>query len=192
MFKEHDLHSDENHIWQCFRKGSEKAFEQIYDRYFSLLFNYGLHISANKDLIKDCIQNLFFDLWKKRESISEVLNVKSYLFTALRRKIVKELMKENKLTVNEISENYDFVVNSSHEFSLIDEQHNQEVSKRLSRSFNTLTKRQKEAIFLRFYENMDYLEIAVVMSLKSSKYARTLIYRALDVLKITISKEVIY
>lgn len=192
MFKDNNLQINESFLWQSFKKGSEKAFEIIYDKHFSLLYKYGMHISSNKELVKDCIQNLFFELWKNKETIADVTNAKSYLFTSLRRKIIKEILKENKFSMNEISENYNFLVNVSHEHFLIMDQNNEDIHKRLNRAFKTLTKRQKEAIFLKFYENMDYIDIAGIMSLKSAKYARTLIYRAIDVLKISVIKEEIY
>lgn len=192
MFKDNNLQINENFLWQSFKNGSEKAFEMIYDKYFSRLYKYGIHVSSNKDLVKDCIQNLFFELWKNKETISDVANPKSYLITSLRRKIIKEILKENKFSMNEISENYSFLVNASHEHFMIMDQDNEDINKRLNRAFKTLTKRQKEAIFLKFYENMEYIDIAGIMSLKSAKYARTLIYRALDVLKISIVKEEIY
>lgn len=192
MLKDNSLQISENFLWQSFKKGSEKAFEMIYDKYFSLLYKYGMHISSNKDLVKDCIQNLFFELWKNKENVSDVTNPKSYLITSLRRKIHKEILKENKYVINEISENYNFIVNASHEHLIIVDQDSEDINKRLNRAFKTLTKRQKEAIFLKFYENMEYIDIAGIMSLKSAKYARTLIYRAIDVLKISVLKEEIY
>ena len=69
---------------------------------------------------------------------------------------------------------------------LITDQLNQENQRKLLRAFGQLTQRQKEAVYLRFYENASYEEIAAVMSLKEVKYARTLIYRALDVLRASI------
>jgi DNA-directed RNA polymerase specialized sigma24 family protein len=55
-----------------------------------------------------------------------------------------------------------------------------------------LTERQKEAIFLRFYENMEYEQIASLMALKEVKNARTLIYRAIEVLRCNIGKIYIF
>lgn len=175
--------------WLALKKGSEAAFEHLYDRYFPKLYNYGMRICRDKALVKDCIQNVFVELWHKRSGLSEVTCVKYYLFTCLRRRLIKELSWQNKyIHGQEPSEDYHFEVSLSHEFLLITSQISKENQERLQQAFDTLTKRQKEAVFLRFYENMDYADIAAILSMKEVKYARTLIYRALDVLKGSIRK----
>ena len=176
-------------IWQDFKNGDEKAFEVLYDQYFSFLYSYGFQISPNKALVKDCIQNLFVELWRNRARLTEVKCVKKYLYISLRRKIVKDLIKENKFRRDEFLEDYDFEVILPQELLMINDQSAQDIQEKLLKSVECLTRRQKEAIFLRFYENMKYEDIAIVLSLKNVKYARTLIYRAIDVLKVNITKE---
>lgn len=185
-------YSQDTIVWNNFRNGNEKSFESLYDNYFSLLYSYGLQITSNKALVKDSIQDLFIELWKNRANLAEVKSIKGYLYLSLRRKIIKDFIKENKFSNQEISDNYDTEVILPHEFLMISDQLTHEISKRLTRSFQTLTKRQKEAIFLKYYDNMSYEDIAAVMSLKNVKYARTLIYRAIDVLKLSITKETIF
>ncbi|CAN5439073.1 sigma-70 family RNA polymerase sigma factor [soil metagenome] len=182
----------EETIWLNFKNGSEKAFKILFDKYFSCLYSYGLQISTHKALVKDCIQNLFVELWKNKANLTEVKCVKKYLYISLRRKIIKELIRENKFKVDQLSENYDFEVTFPHEILLINDQSELEIQEKLLKSFENLSKRQKEAIYLRFYENMEYEDIAIVLSLKNVKYARTLIYRAIEVLKFNISKEEIF
>jgi RNA polymerase sigma factor (sigma-70 family) len=176
-------------IWLEIKKGNGAAFEQLYDRYFSRLYSYGMRICRDKALVKDCIQNVFVELWHKRTGLSEVSSVKYYLFTCLRRRLIKELSQLNKYRhEGEWEEEYCFEVSLPYEFLLITSQVSAENQERLHQAFESLTKRQKEAVFLRFYENMDYEHIAAMLSMKEVKYARTLVYRALDVLKSSIRK----
>jgi RNA polymerase sigma factor (sigma-70 family) len=180
---------DDFQLWQAFKAGDEKAFDCIYDTYFSPLYGYGTRLCPDKALVKDCIQNLFVSLWNNRTHLSDVHSIKYYLYKSLRRAIVKELQLENRfLHPEDMGENYHFEVAFSHEFLLITEQISQENQNRLLNAFHSLTKRQKEAVFLRFYENLDYTQIASILSMKDTKYARTLVYRALDVLKAGIRK----
>ncbi|MDO1444711.1 sigma-70 family RNA polymerase sigma factor [Rhodocytophaga aerolata] len=175
--------------WLALKNGSEAAFEHLYDQYFPKLYNYGMRICQDKALVKDCIQNVFVELWHKRSGLSTVTSVKYYLFTCLRRRLIKELSRQTKyIHSQEPDEEYHFEVTFSHEFLLITSQISKENQERLQQAFDSLTKRQKEAVFLRFYENMDYEHIAELLSMKEVKYARTLIYRALDVLKGSIRK----
>jgi RNA polymerase sigma factor (sigma-70 family) len=179
----------EDALWKSFREGNERAFDTLYSTYFPKLYNYGIRICQDKDLVKDCLQGLFIDIWQRKETLSEVKSVKYYLFKSLRRKVVKELTSQQKFkNEQDLEENYSFEVTFSHEFVLIANQITTDNHDRLLNAFQFLTQRQKEAIFLRFYENMEYEQIATLLSMKEVKYARTLIYRAIDVLKSSIRK----
>lgn len=169
-------------LWNQMKEGSVYAFETLYDRYFTILYGYGLQFCTDRELVKDCLQELFVDLYQRRTNLSEVNKVKQYLFVAFRHCILRQLSSRNFL-FEPITVNYHFQVNLSHEHQMISDQFDEECQKLLRNSFTQLSCRQKEAIFLRFYENMSYAEIAEVMKMKEVKYARTLVYRALVSMK---------
>jgi RNA polymerase sigma-70 factor (ECF subfamily) len=188
MEKEHPF-SDDYQLWQSFKAGSEKAFDQIYATCFSALYGYGTRLCGDKDLVKDCIQSLFVELWHHRGQVADVHSVRYYLYRCLRRKIIRAYNEEKKLVhSDDLPEGYHFEVSFSHEIMLVNDQLNEENQRKLLRAFTLLTQRQKEAVYLRFYDNASYEEIASIMSLKEVKYARTLIYRALDVLRASIRR----
>jgi RNA polymerase sigma factor (sigma-70 family) len=192
MFRKKKQIVDDPTLWRNFKAGSIKDFELIYDKYFTILFGYGCHLCSDKDLVKDCIQSLFVYLWKNRGNLAEVQSIKYYLYKCLRRNVFQELEKSHRLRCEDLTDDYHHEVTLSYEIDLISTQMDEEKKQRLLKSFDSLTERQKEAIFLRFYENMEYDQIASLMSLKEVKYARTLIYRALEVLRATIGKEHIF
>jgi len=168
--------------WQEFTKGSEKAFDYLYEKFFPVLYDYALRFTKEEALVKDCIQELYIELWEKRSNLHEVLSVKSYLYVSLRRKIVKQLASRNKF-VNTLPGN-GFSIVLSHESVMTQKELMEETRHKLNRLFTTLTARQKEAIYLKFYDNLSYQEIATIMSFGDSRYARQLIYRALDELRV--------
>jgi len=159
--------SDESYLWEAFKQGDEQAYACIYETYFFALYNYGFKIARKKELVKDCIQDLFINLWRTRENLAEVTIIKPYLYKALRRDIVRKLRdKEHEVALSSGQENqYDFEIILSHEVQLIEHQAEKEQKAFLIKELNTLTKRQKEVIFLKFYENLSYEEIATVMSI---------------------------
>lgn len=176
--------SDDFQLWQAFKAGSEPAFDQLYEAFFPALYGYGTRLCGDRELAKDCIQTLFVELWHHRQQVADVRCIKYYLYRCLRRKIIRVQIQEKRMVhAGDLHESYHFEVTFSHELLLITDQLNQENQRKLLRAFGSLTPRQKEAVYLRFYENASYEEIASVMSLKEVKYARTLIYRALDVLR---------
>lgn len=175
--------NDTDHkLWKAMKGGSIAAFEQLYDRYFSLLFGYGLQFCADRTVIKDCLQDFFVDIYQRRDSLSDVKKVRQYLYVCFRHFVIRKTMHRHQLHES-IGKNYSFQVHFSHEDQLIGEELDAYRKKMLKASFNKLTSRQKEAIFLRYYENMSYTDIAEIMNMKETKYARTLVYRSLLELK---------
>ncbi len=187
--QDHTEREPDANRWIEFITGSKKAFDFIYDKYFALLFGYGMQFSANKALIKDCIQDLFIELWTKKETLPEVHAVKFYLYKSLRRKVIKTITKKDFLSQGATSDVFHLQNGTSTEATIIKQEIVQENEKRIQRALNQLTSRQREAVFLKFYENLPYKEIALIMNLSDAKYARKLIYRSLKELKVCCLKE---
>ena len=56
------------------------AFSQLYDLHVRILFNYGLKLTLDKELLKDCIHDIFVKLYVKKDELGTIDNLKSYLF----------------------------------------------------------------------------------------------------------------
>src|SRR5664279_5641997 len=81
----------EINYWCNIIDGDKEAFLLFYHKYYRALFCYGFSLTADKELTKDCIQELFLDIWNTRLKLNkDVENVRSYLFTWLRRKISRK------------------------------------------------------------------------------------------------------
>jgi len=81
--KKRQLYNGEE-LWKQFLAGNKPAFSLIYKNYVADLFQFGLRISPNKELVKDTLQELFVSLWNKQKSLPAVDNVKSYYHPILR------------------------------------------------------------------------------------------------------------
>src|SRR5688572_26092435 len=86
-----DQLSHDARIWLDLRSGEKSALSYIYTKFFDGLYNYGSRITPDAGLTEDSIQDLFVELWNKREGLNDVHNVKAYLFKSLRRKIIYKL-----------------------------------------------------------------------------------------------------
>ncbi len=186
--RNHTEHESDAIIWIEFRDGSEEAFDFIYDKYFTVLYVYGMQFNQHKALIKDCIQDLFIELWIKKSTLPEVRAVKFYLFQCLRRKVIKTITKKDFLGDAPALVEFNLQSVISTEAAIINEEVIQNNTKRIQCALDQLTPRQREAVFLKFYENLSYNEIALIMHLSDAKYARKLIYRSLKELKLSCSK----
>jgi RNA polymerase sigma factor (sigma-70 family) len=165
-------------IWNNLRNGDQKALEDIYRTYFSELFSYGKRLSKDESTVEDCIQELFVELWNKRENLSETDAIKPYLFVSLKRKIFHTIKKLRKTTDTELEEKY-FDVELSIDQILIAKETTAEQKSNLQSAFNELSDRQKEILYLKYYSEMDYEEISSIMKMNYQS-ARNLVSRAIQ------------
>ena len=182
MPKRTDPAFDDITLWNDFRGGDENAFGEIARKYYRSLFTYGNKFSRDREFIKDCIQDLYFELWSKRETLGETDFVKFYLLKSLRRKIHRESNKRNSLP-EEIELDFETDdVDLSIEEKIIEIESNEEKIRLVNHHLPLLPKRQQEIIYLKFYENLDNESIAQVMSI-SRQAAANLLYRSIKELK---------
>jgi len=179
--------SEDQH-WQAFKTGDTTAFSHLFQKYSAGLYNYGAKFSLDKDLIKDCIQELFVRLWTTRNSIGNPGHVKNYLYKSFRNLILKKVVRSQANHDFDESENYSFNVSLNIEDALINDEKRQKISEQLQLTISKLTARQREAIFLKFYEQLSYEEIAEVMGI-TVKASYKLMARSLDFLRNNLSKE---
>lgn len=170
-------------LWDAYRKGDESSFRQIYDHYYDALLNYGLKFTDNIEIAEDSIQDLFIKLWTNRKKINTTGSVKNYLYKSFRRVIISKLQKANltvPLSVEDDQIAFDFEL--SHDHVLMEKEHLKEMQAELQKALLTMTSRQREIIFLRFYEDLSYDQIAELLDI-TTKGAYKLVYRALDKLR---------
>jgi RNA polymerase sigma-70 factor (ECF subfamily) len=83
-------------VWGSFKNGDETAFNYIYRKHVAELFNYGMQIIQDDELVRDCLQGMFIDLRKRRAKLGDVQRIKGYLFTVFHRKLFKQLKRKQK------------------------------------------------------------------------------------------------
>lgn len=164
------------------KAGNRDALKELYLEYSNKLYNYGAKFTADKDLIRDVIQELFIHLWDKRANLGNPQDVKNYLFKSFRSAIFKKLARSLRLESLGDAEDYAFRVSINMEDHLILEEDQEAIKRRIQASLNRLTSRQREVIFLKFYEGLSYAEIADVLDI-SVKGSYKLMARALEVLR---------
>ena len=175
-----------NHLWDRYRKGDQQAFEQLYYQHVNALYDYGLRMTRDAPLVEDCIQDLFSDLWEKRAQMSTVHAVRAYLLVSIKRKIIRKLTHEQKCTLQPCEE----LGKYPQDFSPDIIESNEEQLAHLTRAFAQLSDKQKEVIYLRFYNQLSYEEIAEVMCVQV-KAIYKLMARAIHTLRIQIGTPVL-
>ncbi|MDN5286171.1 MAG: sigma-70 family polymerase sigma factor [Mucilaginibacter sp.] len=155
--------ADDSELWDLFRDGDEVAYTRLIEKYSKPLFNYGYRICQDRDFLKDCIQDVFLELWNRRLRISPTPAVKWYLFKAVRLRIFREQSKWSR--GEELHDDYQFLVEFNIESKMITDLENVELSVKIKQILNTLPPRQKEILYFRFYENLDFDSISQIMDI---------------------------
>lgn len=148
-------------LWKGVCNGERKALELLYSNLYIDLYNYGIHVSSDKDQVKDAINDMFLELWGNRMKLPVVTSVKSYLFTYLRRKLyafTKQTKKSN--FIIQTLTNHTNQTELSREEVISEQEAEHELQKRMLLVINKLTNRQKQLVELRYFGNLSVEEIA--------------------------------
>jgi len=147
-------------------KNDEQALALLMRKYYTDLYNYAACFTPDDVLIKDCIQEVFISLWQRRQTVGVILSPKFYFLRAIKNKVLKSLDNAHRKIGNQVlPEDYDF----SHEFSIekliIARQVSEENAIRLKAILALLSKREKEVIYLKYYQYLDNGQIAELMNI---------------------------
>jgi RNA polymerase sigma factor (sigma-70 family) len=177
---------DEYHLWQLMVQGDKAALAELMRLYMDALYGYGIRFSKDGPLVEDCIQNLFIGIWQRRDSLSAPSNIKSYLFSSLRRMIFRNVQRLKKAPVISLSgdEAFGFDLGFSIEHVLIEQEETRIIAGKINELITTLPKRQKEIIYLKFFENLSREEIADIMQI-SPQGVSNLLQKALKNMRST-------
>jgi RNA polymerase sigma-70 factor (ECF subfamily) len=169
-------------LWQQSQAGDSLAFCQLADKQYRTLFNYAANFTSDREFIKDSIQELLIHIWEKRETI-QIQFVTIYFLRALRNQLLQEFRRNNAantlLDIDEIGQLSDYqTVETEIEQSEIYSENQIKVRS----AINELPRRQKEAVFLKYFEGMDNEQIADLMQVNRQSVAN-LLFKAISFLK---------
>ena len=174
--------SDERMLWSRFLKGDNQVLSLIYLHHANALFDYGCRFTVDQDLVKDCIQEVFCTLIRTRKNLSETDNVRLYLLKSLKRRIIRDIKDVGNKPRSLDDPDYSFDLRFSE--NLDDQMNELDEEKRhlIAEAMQSLTDRQKEAIYLRFNRGLEYEEISFLLNLNYQS-SRALIHRAIEKLR---------
>jgi len=167
-------------LWQQSKAGDSVAFCRLADKLYRTLFNYATSFTSDREYIKDAIQELLIHIWEKRQTIN-IQFVTIYFLKSLRNQLLQEFRRNKHpfLGIDEIDEITD---NQTIETEIEENETYSESQRRVRLAINELPKRQKEAIFLKFYEGLENEQIADLMQVNRQSVAN-LLFKAITTLK---------
>ena len=173
---------DETKHWETLKSGNINSLQELYNLHISGLYAYGMVLCQDADKVKDCIHDLFLNIWNNRQGFTIPTSGKAYLMVSLRHKIFDRGSKRDQLTVPLEDYTLEPELSSDAEDQWIKGEEEAEMQLKLDLAMARLSDRQKEIIHMKYYQQMEYEEIARVMDLNYQS-ARNLVNRALLVLR---------
>lgn len=166
--------------WIKFIQGDSSAFELIYSEYVDDLFSYGVQFYSDKETVLDCIHDLFLSIYRNPK-IAPNVQVKYYLFASLRRRLLRYKTSQEKLNFEQLNESISWT--DDYELEMIHENIREEQLQLLKEKVDKLPSRQREVLFLRYYMDLSYEQIAQMMAINIDT-CRTLSFRAIKQLRL--------
>ena len=141
-----------------------------------------MKLNPDKDFVKDCIQDVFLDIYEHKSKLSIPKNINFYLFKALKRTLFRKLKKERKNDgLNDLNQTY-----FATEYNIESETIDKEIEKRNKRIINLITKeltsKQQEILYLKFNKGFSYIEISEIVGIDHNS-VRKQVYRAIKKLR---------
>ena len=170
--------SSDTTLWNQLRLGDEEAFSSLFERYYSTLVNYGKTLMTGEDRVKDCVQDVFVNIWTYRYKLNEAIVVKAYLLSSVRKRIARLHHREHIFSNIKNIDSLEFLFNFSIEDRLIADETTAKKVEQLNKSINQLSDRQKEAIYLRYHQGLSVEQVAEVLNLNYQS-TKNLLHRAI-------------
>lgn len=156
----------DNLLWHQLKAGNEMALGKLLTRYFNTLLNYGHKFVRDEAFVKDCVQEVFIEIWSRRHRLSVPDSVRAYLLSSVRRRVLRESHRQqvgDREAPTEPASN-EQLIDFSPEWTVIERESLAETTRRIAQVLTKLPKRQREVVYLRFYQNLERDEIAAIMN----------------------------
>lgn len=175
--------SPDAHWLQRLQHDDPDGLALLMDKYYRDLFHYASKFTRDEGLTRDCIQEVFISLWERRKTAPAILSPRHYLLRAVKNKVLKALYKKDQVQFPfDLPDEYGFFQEFNIEQIIIEKQLSEEKAQKLRQALSSLSKRQHEVIYLKFYQHLDHGQIAEQMDI-SRQSVYNLLHESLQKLR---------
>ena len=161
------------------KQQDQKAYTVIYDRYWALLFRHASRMLRDEEQAADVIQDLFTVMWTNAETLEINTSLTSYLYAALRNRILK-LIRREKVQVNYLITLPDF---EKEGHNITDEiLREKELQLQIEKEISMLPPKMREIFELSRKAHMSYRQIAEETNITEGTVKKQ-VYNALKILR---------
>ena len=162
-------------------KNESISFLSIYNLYINDLLSYGISSGFDEDTCRDAAHDVFYKMYKEKDKLVHVKDAKSYLFRCFRNRLFNIYNKVSRISPL-TDENIQFTTNVTIVDTIISKEEKEKLQQSVSELLDSLTPRQREAIYLRYMQEMDYEDISEILKMNCNS-ARRLVHRGIKALR---------
>lgn len=165
---------------ELLKSGSHEAYNEIYKRYFGLMFIDACKRTASKEDAQDIVQETFINLWNRREYLDPEKSIAGYLYAAMRNKVI------DWFTHQEVNSKHINSFKAFYETGTCITDHairEKQLASIIEREIDALPPRMREIFILSRRANLSHKQIAQQLDL-SELTVKTQVKHALKILRI--------
>ena len=140
-----------------------KVFEKLFFHYYDDLYRFAFRYLQQRELAEEVVSDVFMSIWQKRQSFSEVKNLKVYLYVITKNHALNYLKKNSKSLLffaHEV-QHHDVSTTDNPESKLL----NDELRKEIDAAIDELPDRCKEVFQLVRLDGLKYKEVAEILDI---------------------------
>lgn len=153
----------EKHRVEKIREGDKDAFEQLFFEYFYDLCSYALQITHSNERAKDIVQEVFYKLWKRRESWTIHSSLKAYLFRSVRNEALNQI--DSRKHRQDVREQFKIRKKSGADQTNRSSKADQRLLKKIWEVVSEMPQRRRSVFVLHRKHGLSYKEIAQVLDI---------------------------
>lgn len=139
------------------KQGDIKSFELLFNTYCSNMLQYATTMLKDADDAEDIVQQVFVQLWAKRETIVVETSIKSYLYRAVHNSCLNKIKQQT--VRNSYAADYQHVGHSS-VASVSQLLENKELASQIQHAMDELPEQCKRIFAMSRFEQLKYQQIA--------------------------------
>ncbi len=143
------------------RDGDFAAFEQLFQLYYKPLLYFACRFVRDHQAAQDIVQEVFLQVWCKRQNLEPNLNIKTYLFTAVKNRSLKHLRHQK------VKERYrtEQILLDRENLSPEDLVKNRELQESIEKAVQTLPEKCRLIFCMNRFDRLKYGEIAAILDI---------------------------
>jgi RNA polymerase sigma-70 factor (ECF subfamily) len=161
----HPINHSVEYYFTLLKNGDEKGFTHFFNANYEALIRFAFTLLKDKEGAEDIVEDSFIKLWERRNTLKNIVSLKSYLYTMVRNACLDEIESRRRIGLlwGEVK-----TVSTKHELPVLHSIIEAEVFQLIHSAIKTLPPKCREVFNLFYRESKTIKEIAAELNIEIS------------------------